>query len=133
MQDFKKLQVWQKAHRLVLGVYARTANFPREEQFGLVSQTRRAAVSIAANIAEGSARTGRKEFSRFLQMALASASELEYFSILVSDLGLIEQRAAAQMGCDAIEIKRMLTGLIASLQRQTAPRAAKSRELKTDN
>ena len=63
MQDFKKLQVWQKAHRLVLQTYAKSAHFPREEQFGLTSQIRRAAVSIAANIAEGSSRSGDCERS----------------------------------------------------------------------
>jgi four helix bundle protein len=71
-------------------VYAITANFPRTETFGVTSQARRAAVSIAANIAEGSARSGDKEFGRFLYISLGSASELEYFSILVADLGLLK-------------------------------------------
>lgn len=115
MQDFRKLKVWQKAHRLALGVYASTADFPKSEMFGLTAQMRRAAVSIAANIAEGSARSGDKEFSRFLHMSLGSASELEYFSILVGDLGLLKKPDAVRIGTDAAEIKRMLSGLIASL------------------
>ena len=83
MQDFKNLKAWQKAHRLVLETYAKTANFPREEQFGLTAQVRRAAVSIAANIAEGSSRRGDREFAQFLRVASGSASEVEYFAILV--------------------------------------------------
>ena len=66
MQDFRKLQVWRKSHSLVLQVYAKTAMFPKAETYGVTAQARRAAVSIAANIAEGSARSGDKEFARFL-------------------------------------------------------------------
>jgi len=115
MQDFRKLKVWQKAHSLVLDVYARTTDLPKSEAFGLTAQTRRAAVSVAANIAEGSARSGDKEFARFLYMSLGSASELEYFSILIGDLGLLKKSDTAKIGTDAAEIKRMLSGLIASL------------------
>ena len=115
MQDFRKLNVWQKSHRLVLQVYEKTADFPKSELFGVTAQTRRAAVSIAANIAEGCARSGDKEFARFLYISLGSASELEYFSILIGDLGLLKRAEAAKIGADAAEIKRMLSGLIASL------------------
>ena len=115
MQDFRKLKVWQKSHALALEVYAKTATFPKTETFGVTAQARRAAVSIAANIAEGSARSGDKEFARFLQISLGSASELEYFSILIADLGLLRKTDAAKMESNAGEIKRMLTGLIASL------------------
>lgn len=96
-------------------MYAATANFPKTETFGLTAQTRRAAVSIPANIAEGSARRGDKEFSRFLYIACGSASELEYFSILIADLGFLRKTDAAKVEADAAEIKRMLSGLIASL------------------
>ena len=78
MQDFKNLQVWQKSHALVLDVYAKTANFPPSEMYGLVSQIRRAAVSIPSNIAEGSSRGGDKEFAQFVRIACGSTSELEY-------------------------------------------------------
>jgi four helix bundle protein len=115
MQDFRKLEVWQKSHRLALNVYAITTDFPKTEIFGVTSQARRAAVSIAANIAEGSARRGDKEFARFLHISLGSASELEYFSILFGDLGLLKRDDATKIGADAAEIKRMLSGLIASL------------------
>ena len=115
MQDFRKLKVWQKSHLLALDVYAKTATFPKAETFGVAAQTRRAAVSIAANIAEGSARRGDKEFARFLYISLGSASELEYFTILIADLGLLKPSEAAKIGTAAAEIKRMLSGLIASL------------------
>ena len=88
MQDFRKLNVWRKSHALTLRVYAETAKFPKEESLGITAQARRAAVSIAANIAEGSARDGDREFARFLYISLGSASEFEYFSILIADLGL---------------------------------------------
>jgi four helix bundle protein len=115
MQDFRKLQVWRKSHNLVLEVYAKTASFPNAELFGVTAQTRRAAISIAANIAEGSGRSGDREFARFLQMSLGSASEVEYFSILIADLGLLSKAEAAKLEARATEIKRMLSGLIASL------------------
>jgi four helix bundle protein len=115
MQDFRQLKVWQKSHSLALEVYAKTAMFPKAEMFGITAQVRRAAVSIAANIAEGSGRSGDKEFARFLYIALGSASELEYFSILIADLGMLKQSESADIETDAVEIKRMLSGLIASL------------------
>jgi four helix bundle protein len=80
-------------------------------------------VSIAANIAEGSARSGDKEFSRFLYISLGSASELEYFCILVADLGLLKPAEATVIEADAAEIKRMLSGLIASLPAQRSQKA----------
>ena len=115
MQDFRKLKVWQKSHSLALHVYAKTATFPKAEMFGVTAQARRASVSIAANIAEGSARKGDKEFARFLYISLGSASELEYFSLLIADLGLLEKAEAVKIETDAAEIKRMLSGLIANL------------------
>lgn len=115
MQDFRNLKVWQKSHSLALQVYAKTATFPKTETFGVTAQARRAAVSIAANIAEGSAKKGDREFARFLYISLGSASELEYFSILIRDLGLLKKSEAAKIEADAAEIKRMLSGLITSL------------------
>jgi four helix bundle protein len=126
MQDFRNLLVWQKSHALVLRVYAKTANFPRSEACGLTSQIRKAAVSIAANIAEGSARSTDKEFTRFLYISSGSASELEYFSILITDLRLLETAEAAGICADVQEIKRMLSGLIASLRLREKRRVTQS-------
>ncbi len=76
MQDFRNLDVWVCAHRCTLRVYEITRSFPREEQFGLTSQLRRAAVSIGANIAEGCVKQTDAEFRRFLYVSLGSVSEL---------------------------------------------------------
>jgi four helix bundle protein len=78
MKDFRDLQVWEKAHALTLAAYRTTTNFPKTEIYGLTSQIRRCAASVAANIAEGCAKRGNPEFQRFLGIAAASASELEY-------------------------------------------------------
>ena len=76
MKDFRDLRVWENAHRLTLDIYRATAQFPREELYGLTSQMRRCSVSIAANIAEGCGKKGNGEFQRFLGIASGSASEL---------------------------------------------------------
>ncbi len=94
MKDFRELKVWQKAHQLVLDLYRGTEAFPRKEQFGLTSQVRRAAVSIPGNIAEGCGRGGDAELSRFLQIAMGSASELEYYLVLAQDLEYLSQTHA---------------------------------------
>ncbi|MCL0074336.1 four helix bundle protein, partial [Dehalococcoidia bacterium] len=77
MKTHKDLEVWKEAVKLSVICYDMTKGFPREEQFGLVSQMRRAAISIASNIAEGAARAGNKEFIQFLYISLGSASELD--------------------------------------------------------
>ena len=86
-RTFQDLLVWQKAHGLVLGVYALTAAFPRHETYGLSLQMRRAAVSIPANIAEGFRRRGKADKARFMNMAEGSVEECRYFLILAKDFG----------------------------------------------
>jgi len=112
MRDFRKLKVWEKAHMLALDVYRNTQSFPRSEMFGLQAQMRRASVSVAANIAEGSGRSGRPELAQFLNLALGSASELQYHLLLARDLGLLGDHPHQVMGQRVVEVKRMLTGLI---------------------
>ena len=92
MKNFRDLGVWTKSYRLTLAVYRETKAFPKEEQFGLTSQLRRAASSIPANIAEGCCRNGDAEFRRFLFIAMGSASELECHILLARDLGLLAPR-----------------------------------------
>ena len=89
MQSFRNLKVWEKAHSVTLDIYIVTRAFPREEIYGLTSQMLRASASIGANIAEGSCRKGDAEFGRFLQIAMGSASELEYHLLLARDLKVI--------------------------------------------
>jgi len=84
---FEDLVVWQKAHQLVLAVYRLTQSFPRSEIYGLTSQFRRAAVSIAANIAEGFRKRGRADKIRFLNIAQGSLEESRYYLMLSNDLG----------------------------------------------
>ena len=115
MKDFRKLQVWDKAHQLALTLYQVTASFPRDETYGLASQIRRAASSIPSNIAEGCGREGDAELSRFCTIARGSASELEYHILLARDLKLIQPHDYEQLSERATEIKRMLTVLVQKL------------------
>jgi four helix bundle protein len=85
-KSFVDLIVWQKSHQFVLGVYRYTRNFPAHEIHGLTSQFRRAAVSIAANIAEGFKRRGKPDKRRFLNLSQASLEECRYYLILAQDL-----------------------------------------------
>jgi four helix bundle protein len=89
-KSFKDLIVWQKAHEFVLGIYKVTASFPKHETYGLSCQMRRAAVSIAANIAEGFRKRGKADKARFLNMAEGSLEESHYYLILARDLGYAE-------------------------------------------
>ena len=114
LERFEQLKVWQESHRLVLRVYAATAKLPREERFGLVSQMRRAAITIPANIAEGFKRRGPKEKARFYNISQGSLEELRYFVILCRDLG--HKMGHESFFASADEIGRMLTGLIRSLR-----------------
>jgi four helix bundle protein len=101
MKDFRDLKVWDKSHQLTLACYEATGGFPKQEIFGLVSQIRRCSSSVAANIAEGCGRRGNGEFHRFLQIAMGSASELEYHLLLSKDLKFLaptdHQRLHAQV------------------------------------
>jgi four helix bundle protein len=118
VQDFRKLAVWQKSHKLTLEVFAISATFARPPYYALQNQAIRAAMSVPANLAEGAGRTGDREFRRFVRMALGSASELEYHLLLARDLGLVPAATHDRLSECAAEIKRMLTGLIARLSEQ---------------
>jgi four helix bundle protein len=115
VKDFRDLTVWQKAHRLTLDVYRRTASFPRDELYGLTSQLRRSASSVAANLAEGCGRNGDAELARFCSIAMGSASELEYHLLLAKDLELINVKDHEDLALRATELKRMLTALLQKL------------------
>ena len=115
MRDFRELKVWEKAHRLTLMVYKATAAFPRDELYGLTGQIRRSCASIPANIAEGCGRSGDAELARFLQIAMGSASELEYHFLLAHDLGLLNHPDYEELATAVTEVKRMLTSLIQKL------------------
>jgi four helix bundle protein len=116
MKDFKTIQVWEKSHKLTLDLYQATASFPKEEQYGLTSQIRRAASSIPANIAEGVGRDTQSELARFIHIASGSASELEYHLILARDLGYISLTIYTELDSALNEIKRMLNGFEKTVQ-----------------
>ncbi len=111
MQDFRKLRVWEKAHSQALDVYKETAEFPPEERFGLTSQLRRAAVSVPANISEGCGRGSGSDVARFFQIAMGSASELEYLLLLAHELGLLSDASYERLSTMVVLVKRMLSGL----------------------
>ncbi|MGH7703763.1 MAG: four helix bundle protein [Gemmatimonadales bacterium] len=116
MGSYKKLEVWQRAHRLAIAAYNATRGFPKSEQYGLTSQIRRAAASIPANVAEGCGRLGDREMVRFLQYALGSANELEYHLLLARELGFLSLEASTSLTPEAERIQRMLAALIRSLR-----------------
>jgi four helix bundle protein len=108
MHKYKELIVWQKARILVKDIYTLTISLPNSEKFGLVSQIQRAAISIPANIAEGSGRGSNKDFSRFLDIAIASAFELETEIILSYDLIFISEQNYNTILPKIQEIQKML-------------------------
>ena len=116
MRDFRELKVWEKSHHLTLAIYKATAKFPKDELYGLTSQTRRSCASIPANIAEGCGRSGDAELARFLQIAMGSASELEYHLLLTHDLDLLDATEYEQLARQTTEVKRMLTSFIRRLK-----------------
>ncbi|MCX7940991.1 MAG: four helix bundle protein [Endomicrobia bacterium] len=112
IKSFKDLNVWQKAHRLVLDIYQLTNKFPKEEKFGLVSQIRRAAVSVVANIAEGFRKRSNKEKVNFYTYSQSSLDEVEYYIILCRDLNFITEDEKQKIDKEIQEIASMLGGLI---------------------
>jgi four helix bundle protein len=113
LERFEDLLVWRRAHELTLVVYRMTSRFPGEERFGLMSQMRRAAVSVPANIAEGFKKRSRPDKVKFYNISQGSLEELRYYLILSRDLGYIADVEPARANLD--EVGRMLHGLIASI------------------
>lgn len=111
MRNFKSLSVWQKSHELTLSIYRSTTSFPKEEMYGLISQMRRSSSSIPTNIAEGCGRTTQSQMAHFLNIALGSASELEYQIFLSRELDFLTEQIFKEQTTQIIEIKRMLTAL----------------------
>ena len=108
MRDFHKLGIWQRIHQLTLDVYKMSKSFPKDELFGLKSQIRRAASSIPTNIAEGCGRASNKDFAHFLQIAIGSASEVEYELLLAHDLEYINEEAIKKLTSETIAIRKMI-------------------------
>ncbi len=115
MKDFRKLDVWSKAHQTVLAVYKTSQSFPREEVYGLTSQLRRAAVSIPSNIAEGCGRGSDAQLSHFSEIAMGSSTELEYQILLARDLGYVDDQNYEDLSTRIVEVKKMLASFIKKL------------------
>lgn len=116
MSDFKSLIVTSRVRALIVSVYQLTGAFPAAERYGLVSQMQRAAISIGANIAEGSGRGSNRELVRFLHIARGSAHELEFHLLAASDLGFVAANRTTEMLDEISQVSRMLQGLIRSLR-----------------
>ncbi len=114
MKTHRDLKVWNDSIDFVIKIYQITNNFPKEELFGITSQIRRAAVSIPSNIAEGAARTSKKEFINFLSIALGSASELETQLIISKNLQYLDIELFNSITDNLNKIQRMIGGLMKS-------------------
>lgn len=119
MRDFRKLQIWVRSHGLALDIYRITQSFPKVEIYGIVRQMRRSASSIPTNIAEGCGRNTEKDFARFLDNAMGSASELEYQLLLANDLNYLPPNAYKTTNNELVQIKRMLNTYIQKLRTKT--------------
>jgi four helix bundle protein len=117
------LQVWAKAHSLTLDVYLFSRYFPQEERYGLVTQIRRAASSIGANLAEGCGRRTQPELARFTRVAMGSASELDYHLLLSRDLGLLKDDDYQCASKGLTEVRKMLTSLLNSIENEIGEKA----------
>lgn len=117
MHNFRNLEIWRKAICLTTEVYANTKTFPATEQFGLVSQIQRAAVSVAANIAEGSAKSSNRDFARFLEMSLGSLFELETEMLIANKIGYVDKSSFDGLCAKTGELEKMISSFKSSLEK----------------
>ena len=115
IRSFKQLRIWNKGIEIVEDVYRLTRGFPREEQYGLISQMRRAAVSIPANIAEGFKRFHAKEYRQFLHITLGSAAELETETIIARKLGFLDETQLNILADKIDQLSKMTSALLKKL------------------
>lgn len=118
MRDHRKLRVWIAAQDFIVEVYSASARFPYDERFGLTRQLRRAAVSVASNIAEGCGRDSSADLARFLTIARGSASECESQIITASRLGFIDQRRTEDLLDRVDHLRRQIHNYRAAIKRQ---------------
>ncbi len=112
IKSFTDLNTWKESHKLVLLIYETSRDFPKEEQFGLTTQLRRAVVSVTSNIAEGFSRSSYKEKLQFYSIALGSLTEVQNQLLITRDLGYISIRQFNQLAENTISISKLLNGLI---------------------
>jgi four helix bundle protein len=111
VSDYRKLQVWTKAHQLTIDIYRISVDLPKSELYGLQAQMRRASASIATNLAEGSGRSTDRDFARFVTHAIGSACELEYQLTLSQDLGYLDEAEVRPAQAQISEVRRMMRSL----------------------
>jgi len=116
-RDYRKIKAWQFAGRLAVDVYKATAEFPKAEVWGLVSQMRRAAVSVPANIVEGSARRSQTEYVHFLYISISSLAELGYYIKFAREVGYLPAKTHDKLGSMHEETAKTLRGLINHIER----------------
>jgi four helix bundle protein len=114
--SFTKLISWQKAFSLVILIYKITKNFPEEELYGIISQMRRAAVSVTSNISEGFSRIYKKEKIQFLYLSLGSLTELENLLLIARELGFLNKQSFDQASQLCVEVSKLITKSIKSLK-----------------
>ncbi len=114
--DHKKLDAWKKSMEFVIQAYGSTANYPDSEKFGIISQIRRAAISVPTNIAEGAARNHDKEFIQFLYISLGSLSELETLILISKNLQYINSDVSENYLKDLVDIRKLILGLLKYLK-----------------
>ena len=121
LRSFEELDAWQAAHQLTLAVYRATADFPKEELFGLTAQLRRAAASVEANLAEGFGRSGVREFLRFTRIADGSLQETKCFLLLAHDLGYLSSEGHQSLRAKADKTGAVLGGFQRYLATRSQP------------
>ena len=119
MRDYTKIEAWRWADDLVVAIYEHTRQFPKEELYGLTAQLRRAAFSVPANIAEGSARGSKRDYLHFLYIARGSLTETQYFVHLAYRLGYLSDEAYSQIAEQIKSVFACLHGLIRSVERES--------------
>jgi four helix bundle protein len=116
MQNYRQLMVWQKAHISAVNVQRSTESIPRSGNVGLISQIRRAALSIPANLAEGCGRSSDQDFAKFVSIAIGSSSELEYHLHFAADTALMHKAEFEARQTEIVEVRRMMIGLLKKLR-----------------
>ena len=116
MRDYKKIDVWERSHKFVMDIYTLTEQFPTDEKFGIISQLRRAALSVPTNIAEGCGRSTETELARFMDIASGSASEADYLLYLAMELKYIKQDEYDTASNELTEIRKMISGYIKTVR-----------------
>ncbi len=126
-RDHRKLRVFHHAHKLTLAIYEHTQDFPRDEWFGLRAQIRRAAISVPSNLVEGNARSGERDYLRFLNIALGSACEVKYLSSLTLELGYARGTEWTSVVRQSDDVVRQLQRLVQQMEQSVLEGTANPR------